>query len=718
METIQQDIRCQLCSELYTDPRTLPCLHSYCRSCLDREARDTNHSSMVACHLCRWCGPLPVGGASNLPKNLHLAYQVRMAQTVQVACERCAFGDPATMFCFKCLLFLCKPCAEQHPSAHKPTAVDERCIRQLLSVTRSAEHCCPVTNHTHKAMDLYCEACNALICWECATTGEHKDHRNTGLADIAGVQRDCIRRSLEHAYSIASKLGETVDRIDGAIQMVETFKTHNIAKITEEFENLQGKLDARRQLLLTELDTATSRRASALEYRRKKIQRVLQDLYRHCEMMYHTLQGYSDQEVVAMEKVLPTALSETLRMSGDGAFELNHKQNYSVLLETDKLLRDLDTLGQVKDAFPYAPVCTWSSTSVATAKSPYHICICTMTETGETCGQGGAHVEVDLVSKRHSRLVTSGSVKDHGNGTYTVTLTPQCDGSHALNVLIDGRHVNNSPFDLEVQKQPKHDYTRLKPPEEVAYVKNPWCLAVHRNGDIFVGSKANSIHVFDRSGTSKHSIGSSGHEDGQFNGPRDLAVGDELLYVADCLNHRVQVLTTRGEFVLKFGEYGTANGQFNGPYGLAVDGRGRIYVCDSGNDRIQTFSDGGSWLMSIDGKGRATFDVPKGIALDPQGNIYVAALSSTCVMVFTPGGRFLSNYGNLKNPARIAVSNSGFSFVGENGSDSVVVFDPQSRRVHTVKGLSNPNGITMDPVVSSTFYVISKGANTILKYSL
>ena len=38
-----ENVTCQLCSQLYTDPLMLPCLHSFCKSCVIKtvEAQDT-----------------------------------------------------------------------------------------------------------------------------------------------------------------------------------------------------------------------------------------------------------------------------------------------------------------------------------------------------------------------------------------------------------------------------------------------------------------------------------------------------------------------------------------------------------------------------------------------------------------------------------------------------------------------------------------------------
>jgi secreted PhoX family phosphatase len=41
---------------------------------------------------------------------------------------------------------------------------------------------------------------------------------------------------------------------------------------------------------------------------------------------------------------------------------------------------------------------------------------------------------------------------------------------------------------------------------------------------------------------------------------------------------------------LNFGTKGTGEGQFKRPEDIAIDPQGRIFVCDTGNSRIQIFS--------------------------------------------------------------------------------------------------------------------------------
>ena len=55
----RNELTCALCGELYTDPRLLPCLHSFCKRCLEHTVNP--RSTTLTCHLCRKEVALKVG---------------------------------------------------------------------------------------------------------------------------------------------------------------------------------------------------------------------------------------------------------------------------------------------------------------------------------------------------------------------------------------------------------------------------------------------------------------------------------------------------------------------------------------------------------------------------------------------------------------------------------------------------------------------------------
>ena len=89
----------------------------------------------------------------------------------------------------------------------------------------------------------------------------------------------------------------------------------------------------------------------------------------------------------------------------------------------------------------------------------------------------------------------------------------------------------------------------------------------------------------------KGSYGRKGDNDGELLRPTGIAVDHKgRLFVADRDNHRIQVFTHGGDFFMKFGSKGDREGELNDPHGLAVLSDGKIAEADFRNNRIQIFS--------------------------------------------------------------------------------------------------------------------------------
>jgi sugar lactone lactonase YvrE len=82
---------------------------------------------------------------------------------------------------------------------------------------------------------------------------------------------------------------------------------------------------------------------------------------------------------------------------------------------------------------------------------------------------------------------------------------------------------------------------------------------------------------------------------------------------------RVSKWTSDGTFIKSWGRTGTAPGEFSSPHVIAMDSRGRLFVGDRNNNRIQIFDQEGNFLDLWHQFGR-----PSGIVITPEDRIYVA----------------------------------------------------------------------------------------------
>lgn len=163
----------------------------------------------------------------------------------------------------------------------------------------------------------------------------------------------------------------------------------------------------------------------------------------------------------------------------------------------------------------------------------------------------------------------------------------------------------------------------------------PHGIHVDADGNVWIadfagnpaGTKGHQVHKFSPTGEKLLSLGIAGKPgsaDGQFNQPNDIVVGpDGSIYVSD--GHDGQGMTTAaavadglargatariskfspdGTFVKSWGRIGVRHGEFRTPHALVFDSKGRLWVADRGNHRLEIFDQEGTYLESRYAYGR------------------------------------------------------------------------------------------------------------------
>ncbi len=285
-----------------------------------------------------------------------------------------------------------------------------------------------------------------------------------------------------------------------------------------------------------------------------------------------------------------------------------------------------------------------------------------------------------------------------------------------------------APTDLAIDLDPAH---------------NDLHVADTGNDRVYVSSSNPSNCLF--------SFGASGSADGQLDEPRGIAVDSAgFIYVADTGNQRIQKFdTTFGKgpgdpigFLDVFSDAPGGDGPLglSDPHGLGSDASDRIYVADTGNQRVVVYDQSGFFVEAFgvkeDGDGKfaaGEFVEPIDVAVCPDlggpspGRIYVLDRGREDFQIFEPlddgagylltSGRSGSGVGEFSQPTGISVDYQCNVYVADTGNDRTQMFDRDGGFLEVIgDGQQNqPEGVAAEDSVG--VYVASTGVDSVQEYN-
>ena len=181
----------------------------------------------------------------------------------------------------------------------------------------------------------------------------------------------------------------------------------------------------------------------------------------------------------------------------------------------------------------------------------------------------------------------------------------------------------------------------------------------------------------------------------------------ELMYIADCGNSRVQIVSLKGEFVTQFRKDKLGN-----PWGIVVNNES-IFVTNVEHHALFQFRKKDFKLINrtgTEGNKEGEFNCPRGLCIDTNGDVLVADSLNNRVCVFSKLLKFKSciGIGQLHYPTDVKLS-----------ADRVVVLDYSPKCVHFFSREGHPLSScvskgTEDIMVANPFFFCVDSAGNII----
>ena len=270
---------------------------------------------------------------------------------------------------------------------------------------------------------------------------------------------------------------------------------------------------------------------------------------------------------------------------------------------------------------------------------------------GEQYYDKGDCVTVELRNRQGQDCVTERRVEDQTDGSYKISYFSKEPGKCVLSVKVNNQHVHGSPFAVQVKPKQFNSVSVLSKIftisgssylDRQSSLRKPWGVAVNdRNEIAVIENGCTAVQIFSSLDLSfLTGFGKTGDKEGEFNFPTGIAfdIKNKIFFVADSGNHRVQLFSEWGWYLNQFGGKGNLEHQFQFPVGLSVDSDGNVIVADSGNKAIKLFSPGGRFLRKIGEEGSFTYPYH---CVQYDNHYIVSDSAENSIKVFARDGNFL-----------------------------------------------------------------------------
>lgn len=201
---------------------------------------------------------------------------------------------------------------------------------------------------------------------------------------------------------------------------------------------------------------------------------------------------------------------------------------------------------------------------------------------------------------------------------------------------------------------------------------------------------------------------------------------DNNVWITDRQLHQVIKFSPEGKVLLELGRKGVAGDNnstdaLNGPSDVVVGPNGDIFVSDgeSTNTRIVKFSKDGKLIKfwGTKGSGPGQLNVPHSIVMDSKGRLFVADRSNKRVQIFDQDGKYISEITSVGTPYGLFMTKADVLYVvdGSQGKNDLTIFNTKDQTiVGHVDGLNGPHMVSVD--AHGDIYVAETGGADVKKF--
>ena len=712
---IRNEITCTVCGDLFTEPKTIPCLHTFCKHCIERSPTGTN--SLAYCPVCRITFSREI---LSVPINLAICRIVEIVKQKEAGCfncDNCTDKDmQAVCWCVQCNSSLCDECNSAHSrlrsfKSHKTVTVVE--FLQNLYKYLPTEETKPCKHHTKQLLDLYCKTCHIMMCRDCTLKGHPCETHDFEFVDkVVEEEKEKLKDTMASLEDSLKQMRSRVEEIEECLKQLDINNEENNREIKAAYDEIYKLLKQQEKEALQKVETVWTSLKMTLALQKERIESL--------ESQMVVCHEFSNKLVIADRTQQLLTYDDWIFGRADYLTKQVEHINNDPVRNADHMTvtcaRPTECVPSLCRVTPDVPPCTVCNTLI----KPNGIKLTVILKDLHGSPVLNQSNNLKIRCNVDSECLHNVEIEEQPGGLYRIWYPLERTEDHVISVYCAGLVVKQEEIKVPATVR---DYTSIN--KELMMVdkygptdsplKFPYLFTKGPNDEIIVNDDAtNQLIVFDHQLKFSHVIGAHSQDTNgnkRLQGITGIAMDkDGYLYVADRILNCIKKFKLDGEFVSQFGSTGIYEGQFRSPFGLLLTASKLLFVCDRYNDRIQVFeNEQFSYCFGGYGKKPSNLHEPIDLTVNTNADkLFVTEFKNHRVQIFTLNGQFLQMFGvfpdtiELKNPIGVFYTPDGYVLVSSYGTDRILVFEADGRFVSAIEGthggrgrFSSPCGVMM-----------------------
>ena len=319
LDNLHDEVSCSVCMCTFTDPKQLPCLHSFCLQCLNGIQRTSGVHGKNTCPECRRQFEIPgSGNPSELSTNFGInslldVLAIKECSTANVKCGNCDKWSAQTVYCFQCCSFWCEECILGHNiirtnKEHKTLALKDFQGQDFEAVLKRPAFC-QKKHHEKEEQKFFCKSCKVAISNTCAVT-LHEGHGKMPLQEATDARKIQINSVITSLKDKMVEKRKEVEQFNQKSMEVQAQVADVKSQVQTDADQMIAMIEARKQDVFDALDNQAKKSLETLSQKRGEVENQVKIIASTIEQSESLMKRNFSTEILGFNETFDKILHE------------------------------------------------------------------------------------------------------------------------------------------------------------------------------------------------------------------------------------------------------------------------------------------------------------------------------------------------------------------------------------------------------------------------